>query len=139
MPPPRSQPRVQASAQVLPALVPRPRLIFESQCKAEPRIEGVSTSATRKLSVVEALELCNGSRVEALPGTEATIRAFSAVKLLVVDEAARVPDSLMAGIRPMLAVSSGSLIALSSAWAKQGWFYESWSGAGEWFKVRVTA
>src|SRR6266511_4392006 len=39
-------------------------------------------------------ELGNGSRVVALPGKEATIRGFSGARLLLVDEAARVPDAL---------------------------------------------
>jgi hypothetical protein len=34
------------------------------------------------------------SRIVGLPGTESTIRGFSAVSLLVIDEAARVPDDL---------------------------------------------
>jgi hypothetical protein len=85
------------------------------------------------------LELSNGSRIESLPGTETTVRSFSAVKLLVIDEAARVPDPLYYAIRPMLAVSRGRLVALSSAWAKQGWFYESWRGPEKWHRVKVTA
>jgi phage terminase large subunit-like protein len=40
------------------------------------------------------MELANGSRIEALPGTEKTIRGFSGVDLLVVDEAFRVTDEL---------------------------------------------
>jgi hypothetical protein len=37
------------------------------------------------------LRLLNGSRVVSLPGHEATIRGYSGVTLLVIDEAARVP------------------------------------------------
>jgi hypothetical protein len=85
------------------------------------------------------MELVNGSRVESLPGTEGTVRSFSSVRLLVIDEAARVPDSLYFAVRPMLAVSGGGLIALSSAWAKLGWFYEAWIGGADWHRIRVTA
>jgi len=85
------------------------------------------------------LELANGSRIESLPGTEGTVRSFSSVKLLAIDEAARVPDGLYYSVRPMLAVSHGSLIALSSAWAKTGWFYESWVGNQDWRRIKVTA
>jgi hypothetical protein len=46
----------------------------------------VSPIGERKLS----LELENGSRIMTLPGTEKTIRGFSGVSLLIVDEAARV-------------------------------------------------
>src|SRR5262249_15862421 len=52
-------------------------------------------------------ELENASRIYALPSSEATIRGFSAVDLIIVDEAARVPDELFAAVRPMLATSSG--------------------------------
>jgi hypothetical protein len=84
-------------------------------------------------------ELANGSRVLALPGSEETLRGFAAVSLLVVDEAARVEDPLYYSLRPMLAVSRGKLIALSSPWAKSGWFYESWIGAEPWERTRVAA
>jgi hypothetical protein len=40
------------------------------------------------------LELANRSRIVALPGREQTIRSFSGVNLLLIDEAARVPDDL---------------------------------------------
>lgn len=86
------------------------------------------------------LTLENGSRVVSLPGTETTIRAYSAVRLLLVDEAARVPDETMAAVRPMLAVSDGQLIALSTPWGCRGWWYEAWGQAGStWQRVRVPA
>jgi hypothetical protein len=85
------------------------------------------------------MELVNGSRIVSLPGDEGTIRGYSGVRLLVIDEAARVPDSLYYAVRPMLAVSRGRLVALSSAWAKQGWFYASWTEGQGWERVKVTA
>src|SRR5262249_13596310 len=42
-------------------------------------------------------------------------------------------------IRPMLAVSRGRLIALSTAYAKTGWFYETWAGPEDWQRVKITA
>ncbi len=85
------------------------------------------------------LELVNGSRIVALPGGEGTIRGYSGVALLIVDEAARVPDSLYFAIRPMLSVSRGRLVALSTPFGKRGWFYEAWGGDQEWERVRITA
>ena len=38
------------------------------------------------------MELANGSRVISLPGNEGNIRGYSSARLLVIDEAARVPD-----------------------------------------------
>jgi hypothetical protein len=87
-----------------------------------------------------ALKLTNGSRVVSLPGAnDAAVRGYSRVALLVIDEAARVKDSLYRAVRPMLAVSGGRLIALSSAYAKLGWFYESWTGGEDWQRVKVVA
>ncbi len=85
------------------------------------------------------LELANGSRVVSLPGTEGTVRGFSEVALLVIDEAARVSDALYFAVRPMLAVSRGRLVALSTPFGQRGWFYQEWIGPGDWNRVRVTA
>lgn len=83
------------------------------------------------------LELVNGSRIVALPGREATIRSFSGVALLILDEAARVPDDLYRAVRPMLAVSQGRLFALSTPCGQRGWFHEEWIGKGPWKRVLV--
>jgi Terminase large subunit, T4likevirus-type, N-terminal len=85
------------------------------------------------------LELANGSRLVALPGKEGTVRGFSEVRLLVIDEAARVMDSLYYSVRPMLAVSQGRLVALSTPFGQRGWFHVEWTGPGAWARVRVTA
>jgi hypothetical protein len=89
----------------------------------------------RKLGMV----LENGSRIEALPGSEKTIRGFSGVDLLIIDEAARVDDGLYHAVRPMLAVSGGSLMMLSSPYGKRGIFYEAWVGNEEWERYEVPA
>jgi hypothetical protein len=66
------------------------------------------------------LELANGSRIVSLPGSEGTVRSYSSVRLLVIDEAARVADGLYRSVRPMLAVSKGRLVALSTPFGKRG-------------------
>jgi hypothetical protein len=87
-----------------------------------------------------SLLLPNGSRIVGLPGTEGTIRGFSAVALMVIDEAARVPDSLYKALRPMLAVSGGSLWLLSTPHGRQGFFYENWANGGAgWERAEVPA
>ncbi|WP_288131781.1 terminase family protein [Microbulbifer sp.] len=85
------------------------------------------------------LELSNGSRIVALPGTEATIRGFSGPQLIVVDEAARIEDGLLAGIRPMLATTNGRLVMLSTPYGRRGAFYEAWIGNEQWERIRITA
>lgn len=87
-----------------------------------------------------SLELETGSRVEALPESEETIRGYSKVRLLILDEAARVADGMYYAVRPMLAVSGGRIIALSTPFGKRGWFFEAWTEGGEhWQRVKVTA
>ncbi len=84
------------------------------------------------------LHLANGSRVVCLPGREETVRSFGGVNLLVIDEAARVRDDLYRSVRPMLAVSQGRLVALSTPFGRRGWFYEEWAGTGPWRRVQIT-
>jgi hypothetical protein len=84
-------------------------------------------------------ELNNGSRLIALPGTEPTIRGYAGVDLLVIDEAARVSDELYLAARPMLAVSAGTLICLSTPAGMRGFFYEAWTQGQDWQKIEVPA
>jgi hypothetical protein len=95
----------------------------------------VNAESVRRLG----LQLENGSRIEALPGTEKTVRSFSEVDLLIIDEAARMDDALYYAVRPMLAVSGGSLVLLSTPWGKRGVFYEEWVGDGEWDRYEIPA
>ncbi len=82
----------------------------------------------------------NKARIVGLPGNEATTRGFSAVSLLLVDEAAWVKDDLYKAIRPMLAVSGGSLWLMSTPNGKRGFFWEAWEHGGpEWERIQVPA
>jgi len=85
------------------------------------------------------LELENGSRVLSLPASEKTVRGLSKVKLLLLDEASQVSDSLYATVRPMLAVSGGRLVALSTPFGKRGWWSNAWHSVDPWKRVSITA
>jgi hypothetical protein len=86
------------------------------------------------------LEFTNGSRIVALPGKEQTVRGFSGVSLLIVDEASRVPDELYQAVRPMLAVSGGDIVLLSTPFGKRGFFFHEWAeGGARWHRTKVTA
>jgi hypothetical protein len=89
---------------------------------------------------VISLAFDNGSRIVGLPASENTVRGFSAVGLLLADEPARVSDELYVAVRPMLAVSGGTLWLMSTPRGKRGFFYDTWREAGaEWERVQVTA
>jgi len=64
----------------------------------------------------------NDSRIVGLAGNETTVRGFSAVSLLLIDEAARVDDELYRAMRPVLAVCNGDLWLMSTPNGKRGFF-----------------
>ncbi len=103
----------------------------------------------RKLSITPrgdgdneiSLLLPNHSRIVGLPGKDATIRGFSSVSLLLVDEAARVPDELYLSVRPMLASSENAqLWLISTPNGRAGFFYHTWISADpSWTRISVPA
>lgn len=95
----------------------------------------VASEAENQLSL--ALE--NGSRIVSLPGSQSTVRGYSGVRLLVVDEGAQVPDDLYYSVRPMLAVSGGRLVVMSTPFGRRGFFFEEWESGKGWERVRITA
>lgn len=82
----------------------------------------------------------NNSRIVSLPSKEETIRGFSGASLIIEDEAARVPDDLYRAVRPMLAVSQGRIILMSTPFGKRGHFFEEWTHGGEsWERIMIPA
>ena len=85
-----------------------------------------------------AVRFSNGNRFIARPGSEKSSRGFSAVTLLLEDEAARVPDPLYSSVRPMLAVSNGRHILMSTPFGKQNHFFKIWDeqrDIWEWYEI----
>lgn len=99
---------------------------------AVPGLEPTSSTETR-------IELANGSRLIALPSDPDTIRGYPA-HLMVIDEAARVPTEVFEAAQPMLAVTGGRTIALTTPAGPRGWFYHAYTGGSdEWKRIRVPA
>lgn len=88
-----------------------------------------------------ALELENRSRVLALPGArDETVRGLSAPRLVLLDEASRIQDALWHAVSPMVAVSGGRVIMLSTPFGQRGAFFELWHhGGADWQRIQVTA
>lgn len=78
--------------------------------------------------------LPNGSRIVALPAKEGTVRGFSAVSMLVVDEASRVPDEIYDALLPSLAVANGDVILLSTPEGKRGEFCRAMTEGERWLR-----
>ncbi len=85
------------------------------------------------------LEFSGGGRIIALPAHPEGVRGYTAV-MVVFDEAAYIPEELYVAARPMLAVTRGRILAISTPAGKRGWFWREWhEGGGYWHRVRVTA
>ena len=96
----------------------------------------VSGDGHNELSIV----FPNGSRIVGLPENETTIRGFSDVSLLLVDEAARVPDEIYRAMRPTLVVHDGDLWLMSTPNGRRGFFWDEWDHGGEeWDRISVPA
>ena len=72
------------------------------------------------------MELKNGSKIicKAVGDTGAGMRGPT-VTLLVLDEAALIPDRAWVAIEPVISVSKGRVILLSTGQCKKGFFYKS--------------
>jgi hypothetical protein len=87
-----------------------------------------------------SMQLKNGSRIVSLPGEEANIRGYSSVDLIVEDEASHgFLMNCIRAIRPMVAVSNGSIILMSTPFGKRGHFYEEWRNGDDWLKIEIPA
>jgi hypothetical protein len=111
--------------------------LFKDKALRVYRALGKPVEAESESALQLALE--NGSRIVSLPGKEGTIRGYSGVRLLAIDEAAWVPNDLYTALRPMLAVSQGRLIAMSTPHGTRGWWYEAWRSKEPWERIEVPA
>jgi len=101
----------------------------------------VKTGAKFTSENVFGLELENGSRVLALPGSDDSIRGLTVDGWIVADEAARLTPDLIAALRPMRARRPKTRIAmLSTAWSRTDPFWMAWSSDSQnWIRLKATA
>ena len=82
--------------------------------------------------------LPDGSRILGLAAKDYSVRSYTA-DLVLLDEAAIVPDDVWDAIEPTLATTDGDLIIASTPRGKRGLFWETWTNGGsEWLKVHST-
>jgi hypothetical protein len=84
------------------------------------------------------LVLRNGSRIICLPSNPDTIRGFSAVNELLVDEAGMVEDAVFAAVEPMMVRSKGSLVLMTTPKGQRGHFHSIWLNGKGWERYEVT-
>ena len=91
---------------------------------------------------VKRLQLANGSTIYAKHGSDRTIRGIQGVRLVILDEAARIEPELIGALTPMLGVRKGRLLALSTPAGKHpdNFFSNTWFDPEvDCHKVQVTA
>jgi Phage Terminase len=111
-------------------------LLFEKVSRFYKELRPVE--AIKELSL--SIKLSNGSEIVALPGDGDTIRGFSSPRLVILDEASRIPDAVMAAVVPMLVTNNGRLVALSTPRGRSGWFFEKWESCDPgWVKINARA
>jgi hypothetical protein len=107
------------------------------------RVKGNQVTAGAKLKSdnVYGLELENGSRVLALPGSDDSIRGLTVDGWIIADEAARLTSDLIAAVRPMRARQPKARLAmLSTAWSRTDPFWTAWSSEGpSWIRLQATS
>jgi hypothetical protein len=93
-----------------------------------------------KTDNVYGLELDNATRVLALPGSDDSIRGLTVDGWIIADEAARLPESLIAALRPMRARRPKARFAmLSTAWSRTDPFWTVWdNGDPSWLRLKAT-
>ena len=97
--------------------------------------------AKLKSDNVYGLELDNGSRVLALPGSDDSIRGLTVDGWIIADEAARLSEDLISALRPMRARRPETRFAmLSTAWSRTDPFWLAWrSDDPSWIRLQATA
>jgi hypothetical protein len=101
----------------------------------------IKIGAELKADHVYGLELKNGSRVLALPGSDDSIRGMTVDGWIVADEAARMTEELIAALRPMRARCPQARFAmLSTARTRTDPFWTIWSNESpSWTRLQATA
>jgi hypothetical protein len=105
------------------------------------RINLIKAGASLVTENVYGLELENGARVRALPGTDDSVRGLTVDGWIVADEAARLSDDLIAALRPMRAQKPDARFAmLSTAWSRSDPFWQAWDGEdASYLRLKATA
>ena len=85
----------------------------------------------------DGFTLENGAQIIAVPDSQETIRGFSAPRLIIVDEAAFASEEMFKALEPMLTVSAGTLLLMSTPNGQFGYFYDQWHNTnGPWKRLQ---
>ena len=102
---------------------------IRQSAEAVRRVREILVKVGAKLTTdnVYTLELDNGSRVLALPGSDDSIRGLTVDGWIVADEAARLTDDLISACGRCGPAASSGLAMLSTAWSRTDPFWMVWA------------
>ena len=87
-----------------------------------------------------SLQLPNGSRLVARPAVPQSLRGYSQARLIIVDEAAYVPEATYRAMSPVLATGDGALWVISTPNGPLGRFAELWHDRSNgWTRFEIPA
>lgn len=105
------------------AAVISPSLRQSSEVASRARVGAWELGETLVQDSVSLIRLANGSRILSLPGSARGIRGY-ACDVVILDEAAWIPEDVWAAARPLVSATGGRLIAQSTVGVPDGWFYQ---------------
>jgi hypothetical protein len=109
-------------------------LLFDKVADFNDRLQPIA--AIKRLRTELWLE--NGSKVISLPGDPSTTRGYTPA-LVLLDEASRIDNGILASLTPMVSESDGDIIALSTPAGRRGFLYEIWSDETQTQWERISA
>lgn len=98
----------------------------ELLAKVEVFLDQLAIKRKGNAETDKGIFLPNRSRFIALPCAGHKLRGYSAASMIVIDEAAQVPDAVYNIVRPMRMVSRGDVWLSSTPFGRRGFFYEEW-------------
>jgi len=126
-----------SSVLIVSKTIPQAELLYQ---KSLQLYRGLGRPAPAKAENQRSLGLENGSTMKIVVAHEENVRGHSAAAMIIVDEAAIVPDPGFRALWPMVAASGGKLIVCGTPAGKRGEFYSLWTRGGpRWLRVQVKA
>lgn len=103
----------------------------EDMVKLKDFIARDPTYPSLKACSTDEVKLSNGSRIIVVPATDKAARGYSRPKIIILDEASRIPDVVFkSGVVPMVNNSpSSQIVMLSTPYGQQGFFYDKWKNS----------
>lgn len=120
-------------------LAPTEKQANEDILKVKEFMASDETYPDLKRDSQDELTLDNGSRILVIPATEKSARGYSRPRVVILDEASRIPDVVYkSGVRPMLTDNSEcELFIISTPNGKQGFFYDAYTASERWERYEI--